>query len=126
MENMDKSVLLAILDAYPYEIVYVDRSHTVRYLNKAARTRYGAIVQVGRSIFNCHNEGTRIKIEAFLARADAGEENEFFETLNQTTGEREFFVPVRDKAGAVIGYFERHEMHWSTDNPSEPVTLPPV
>ena len=29
----------AILDAYPYEIVFADRTHTVRYLNRTARRR---------------------------------------------------------------------------------------
>lgn len=126
MMNIEKDVLLAILDAYPYEVVYVDRSHTVRYLNKAARTRYGDIVKVGGSIFSCHNERAKVKIEEFLARADAGEDGEFFETLNRATGEREFFVPVRGEDGAVIGYFERHEAHWSPEQPDEPVTIPPV
>ncbi len=124
--SIDKDVLLAILDAYPYEVVYVDRSHTVRYLNKAARTRYGDVLKVGGSIFSCHNERARKKIEELLARADAGEEGELFEALNHTTGEREFFVPVRGGNGTVIGYFERHEMHWSPEHPEEPVIIPPV
>ena len=33
-------VLRAILDAYPYEVVFVDRTHIVRYMNKAAKRRY--------------------------------------------------------------------------------------
>ena len=118
--EINRSVLAAILDAYPYEVVFVDRTHTVRYLNKAARQRYGDRVVVGNSLFNCHNERTKPKIEAFLRRADAGEE-EMFETLNGQTGEREFFVPVRDEAGAVIGYFERHEVHWDPEAADTPV-----
>lgn len=66
-------VLRAILDAYPYEVVFVDRTHTVRYMNRAAKRRYGERVAVGSSLFNCHNESTRPKIEAFLQRADQGE-----------------------------------------------------
>ena len=61
------------------------------------------------------------KIENFLNRADAGE-NEMFEVLNGKTGEREFFVPVRNASGTVIGYFERHEMPWDENNPVIPVT----
>ena len=120
--NIDEKTLRAILDAYPYEIVYVDRTHTVRYLNKAAKERYGDIVKVGASLFNCHNEISKVKIEAFLERADAGE-NEMFEILNGTTGEREFFVPVRDAEGTVIGYFERHENYWSKDEADAPVKI---
>ena len=48
--NMD--VLKLILNAYPYEVVFCDRIHAVRFINKAAKERYGDVVQVGRSIFN--------------------------------------------------------------------------
>lgn len=48
--NMD--VLKSILNAYPYEVVFCDRTHTVQFINKAAKARYGDVVQVGRSIFN--------------------------------------------------------------------------
>ena len=112
-------VLEAILDAYAYEIVFVDRHHIVRYMNKTAKQRYGDRVQIGQSLFHCHNENSRQKIEAFLQRADQGED-EMFETLNQKTGEREFFVPVRVK-GQVVGYFERHEASWDKKEPDVPV-----
>lgn len=112
-------VLAGILDAYAYEIVFVDRNHIVRYMNKTAKERYGQRVQIGQSLFNCHNENSRQKIENFLKRADLGED-EMFESLNQKTGEREFFVPVRVD-GKVIGYFERHEASWSAQQPDIPV-----
>lgn len=124
--EIDEKVLRAILDAYAYEVVFVDRNHIVRYLNRAAQIRYGSVVKVGNSLFNCHNERAKDKIEQFLARADAGEEGEMFETLNGSTGEREFFVPVRDSNGAVIGYFERHENQWSSDDPAAPVVIHPL
>ena len=47
--NMD--VLKSILNAYPYEVIFCDRTHTVRFINKVAKERYGDVVQVGR-IFN--------------------------------------------------------------------------
>ena len=84
-------ILYNILDAYAYEIVFVDRNHIVRYMNKTAKQRYGSRVQVGNSLFNCHNENSKKRIEEFLERADAGEE-EMFEVLNGKTGEREFFL----------------------------------
>ena len=113
-------ILAGILDAYAYEVVFVDRHHIVRYMNKVAKERYAGRVQVGQSLFCCHNENSRQKIEAFLQRADQGED-EMFETLNQKTGEREFFVPVKDASKKVIGYFERHEMFWSKDKPEAPI-----
>lgn len=113
-------ILYGILDAYVYEIVFVDRNHNVCYMNKVAKQRYGDRVQIGHSLFRCHNENSKDKIEEFLKRADAGE-NEMFEILNEKTSEREFFVPVRDSKSIVIGYFERHEVTWNQDMPDIPV-----
>ena len=107
--EITKEILESILDAYSYEIVFVDRQHIVRYMNKTAKERYGERVKINQSLFNCHSENSKVKIEEFLKRADAGED-EMFETYNTKTGEREFFVPVRDSNKHVIGYFERHEM----------------
>lgn len=121
MVEMTKEILENILDAYAYEVVFVDLNHIVTYMNKTAKERYGSRVQVGKSLFNCHNERSKAKIEAFLARAKAGEE-EMFELYNKKTGEREFFVPVKNSSNELIGYFERHEMPWSKDAPEVPVT----
>lgn len=118
--EITKEVLENILDAYAYEIVFVDRNHIVQYMNKTTKQRYGDRVQIGNSLFNCHNENSKVKIEEYLNRADAGEE-EMFELLNGKTGEREFFVPVKDVAGKVIGYFERHEMPWNEETVDTPV-----
>ena len=118
--EINEEVLAAILDAYAYEIVFADRNHIVRYMNAVAKRRYTGRVNIGASLFNCHNENSRIKIEAFLERADEGE-NEMYELYNSKTGEREFFVPVRNKDGHVIGYFERHEKPWDPFHPEIPV-----
>ena len=118
--DINEEVLLGIINAYPYEIVFVDRTHTVRFMNDTAKRRYGQRVIIGNSLFNCHNESTKPKIEEFLRRADAGED-EMFETYNHKTGEREFFTPVRNKNGEVIGYFERHEVPWTIEESSKPI-----
>ena len=33
-------------------------------------------------------------------------------------------MAVRDDEGKVIGYFERHEMHWDFSDPGKPVAVP--
>ncbi len=111
--EINQSVLEAILDAYAYEIVFVDLNHIVRYMNKIAKERYKGRIEVGQTLFNCHNENSKKKIEEFLLRAKEGED-EMFQVVNPKTGEREFFVPVKDKNGSLMGYFERHEVHWDT------------
>ena len=35
--EITKEILESILDAYSYEIVFVDRQHIVRYMNKTAK-----------------------------------------------------------------------------------------
>lgn len=118
--EINEEVLKAILDSYPYEVVFVDLNHTVQYMNAAAKRRYPGRVRIGQSLFNCHNEGSKGKIEKFLERAENGED-EMFEVYNTKTGEREFFTPVRDNSGKVIGYFERHEVHWDIDHADEKI-----
>ena len=72
--EITKEILESILDAYSYEIVFVDRQHIVRYMNKTAKERYGGRVKINQSLFNCHSENSKVKIEEFLKRADAGED----------------------------------------------------
>ena len=115
MENISNEALFkAILDAYNYPVVFCDRTHTIRYMNKNARERYHGRTDIGNCIFNCHNADSKVKIEAFLARADAGE-NEMFEADSKSQKRRMFFTPVRDADGKVIGYFERHEFYGELD-----------
>ena len=73
--EITKEILESILDAYSYEIVFVDRQHIVRYMNKTAKERYGERVKINQSLFNCHSENSKAKIEEFLKRADAGEDD---------------------------------------------------
>lgn len=108
---MEEKVLKAILDAYPCPVVYCDREHVVRFFNRNAYVRYHGRIEIGQSIFNCHNAQTKEKIIAFLKRADEGE-GEMLEAYNPAKQDREFFTPVRDEEGKVIGYFERHETWW--------------
>lgn len=115
--EITKEVLESILNSYPYQIVFVDCTHTVRWMNTAAKNRYAGRVKIGDSIFHCHNESSRIKIENFLQRAKDGE-GEMFEAYNPQKNEREFFTPVKDDKGNVIGYFERHEVYWDKNEPS--------
>ena len=115
--EITKEVMESILNAYPYQIVFVDCQHVVRWMNTTAKKRYAGRVEIGDSIFNCHNEASKIKIEMFLQRAKDGEE-EMYEAYNAKNGEREFFTPVKNENGEVLGYFERHEVYWEKDKPS--------
>ena len=58
----------AILDSFPYPIVFADADHIIRYLNKTARYKYyemrGYDELIGKSLFDCHNDLSREKITA--------------------------------------------------------------
>jgi PAS domain-containing protein len=101
--------LEAILDSYPDPIVYVDAEHVVRYLNLAAREkeewhRDGSLL--GRSIFDCHNDNSRVMMIEILKRLQDGERQISYSTK---PGQRNWMTGVYDRAGGLIGYWERYE-----------------
>ncbi len=102
-----------ILDSLPYPIVFVDKDHVIRYLNKTARFTYNQVRGygdlVGKSIFDCHSEASREKIlQAVEKLKNHG--NEIFLGVG-VNNQRIYINPVRDESGALIGYFERFELN---------------
>lgn len=109
---MDRDAYLAILETVPTPIVFVDTSHTIRYLNRAARRRYyekrGLSSLEGRSIFACHKQASTDQIMQLFARMQAGED-EIFLKVNKD-GERVTVVAVRGADGVLLGYYERFDL----------------
>ncbi len=60
---MDTQAYEAILDSINSPIVFVDNTHTIRYLNEAARIRYyeerGYANLIGKSLFDCHHPASQ-------------------------------------------------------------------
>ncbi len=108
-----EEMLSYILDSIPYKIVFVDKDHIIRYLNKAARYHYyevrGYGELVGKSIFDCHNEKSREMIISAVEKLK-NHGNEIFLGVS-VRNERFYLNPVRDENGELIGYFERYEMN---------------
>ena len=104
---IDASLMAALLDSFKDPVVFVDTSHVIRYMNKAAVAHYdeGAAL-VGRSVFDCHNANSQRQITEILAAMRTGE-NERLITDNEK--ERIFMRAVRDANGALLGYYERYE-----------------
>lgn len=100
-------LLMAFLDSLNDPFVFVDTDHIIRYMNKAARERYrGRPAEVGRSIFDCHNEDSKKMILDVLDRLKAGEDEEIITDNEQY---RVFMRAVRDPGGSLIGYYERFQ-----------------
>jgi DUF438 domain-containing protein len=109
--RMDETTLCLILDALPFPIVFVDTSHTIRFMNKRAKFHYyeerGYRDLIGKSVFECHNETSKEKILKIVERL----KNHGREVFLTVTGknERLYVTPVRNESGDLVGYFERFE-----------------
>lgn len=109
MENLWKSVI----DQDREPIVLCDGSHTIVYLNPAAEERYrkrGGRALVGRCLLDCHNAASREAIEKVMAwfREDRGH-NRMFTYRNVRENKEIYMIALRDEAGNLIGYYEKHE-----------------
>jgi DUF438 domain-containing protein len=100
-------MMAAFLNSLKEPYVFVDTQHVIRYMNKAARQRYkGRPAEVGRSIFDCHNDNSnRIILDVFDRFRQGGEE----ELITDSEECRVFMRAVRDRDGNLIGYYERFE-----------------
>jgi DUF438 domain-containing protein len=100
-------VLRAFLDSLEYPFVFVDTDHVIRYMNKAAVERYkGRPAEVGRSIFDCHNENSNRIILDVFSRLENGEEEVI---IADTEEHRVYMRAIRAEDGTLIGYYERFE-----------------
>jgi PAS domain S-box-containing protein len=118
-EIMDQKIYEAILDSIDSPIVFVDNKHIVRYLNKAAKSRYyekrGYSNLIGKSLFGLHKPASKEAIKSLHKRLMAGE-NEIILQENKSK-EKITVVGVRTIDGQLIGYYERFEK--ATDHPGE-------
>jgi DUF438 domain-containing protein len=108
---MNEQTLTLILDALPFPIVFVDVDHVIRFMNKRAKFHYyqerGYRDLIGKSVFDCHNETSKEKMEK-IVEAFKNHGREVFLTVSGGN-ERIYVTPVRDEKGELIGYFERFE-----------------
>ena len=100
-------LLECFLDSMKDPYAFVDTKHVIRYVNKVAIERYrGKPGEVGRSIFECHNENSkRIILEVFECLKNGEDER----LIEDDEKERVFMRAVRDKKGNLLGYYERYE-----------------
>jgi DUF438 domain-containing protein len=105
--NVDARMLEHFLDSLKDAFCFCDTDHVIRYMNAAARERYaGRPAEVGRSIFDCHNETSNALIVEIVERFQAGLAEELIRDDEVT---RIYMRAVRDVDGALLGYYERYE-----------------
>ena len=108
------TILRGIVDSYPYPIVFVDDTYTIRFLNRCARYHYyqerGYGPLEGKSLFDCHNTpAAKERIQAAFEgmKRDGKERVVGVNTRNL----RIYMQPVRDEEGQLMGFFERFELN---------------
>jgi len=103
----DPAVLSALLDSLKDPVVFVDTTHTVRYINKAAEHHYQeGRTLLGRSIMACHNAASNAVIREVFAALENGEDERL---ITDSPKHRIYMRAVRDAGGKLIGYYERYE-----------------
>lgn len=94
-------------------VVICSLEHEIIYMNPAAVKRYkrqGGETLVGRSLLFCHNEESQEKIRNVLSWFQGSREhNRIYTFRNDKENKDVYMVALRDKSGALIGYYEKHE-----------------
>ena len=111
---MDLSVYFrAVLEEDRCPVVLCSLAHEIIYMNPAARQRYGGHgggALVGQSIFSCHGERSRELIRQVAAWfAESPSHNRVYTFRNEQENKDVYMVALRDGAGKLIGYYEKHE-----------------
>ena len=110
---MDKEVFFkSVLEQEQGPVVLCDLEHTILYMNPAAVARYasyGGDALVGKNLMACHNPAAREKIEQVLAWFKASPDNNRVHTYyNEGENKDIYMIALRNKDGALIGYYEQH------------------
>lgn len=101
MENIFKG----ILNALDFAIVFVNVTHIITFMNKAAIEQYkdqGGENLVGKSIFSCHNENSKMLILYGFEQLQGGLDKVL---LFENEEIKEYMLAVRDNS-TLLGYFE--------------------
>ena len=106
-------ILKSILDAIPYQIVFTDCDHIIRFMNKQAEIDFADRNPsiLNRSLLEYHNENSNKMILGFMEhfRSEGGE---LFEKVNDKN-QKVYITPIGNEGGNLLGYFERYESNIS-------------
>ncbi|MCR5204674.1 MAG: PAS domain-containing protein [Lachnospiraceae bacterium] len=103
----------SVLDADRSAVVICDLKHTIIYMNPVAVKRYekwGGKDLMGKSLLDCHNEKSRESINRVLDWFKASKDNNIVYTFYNVKENKDvYMVALRNDAGELIGYYEKHE-----------------
>lgn len=104
---IDDHVKSAILESLKDPLLFVDTSHTIQYMNRAAAAHYSEGEHLmGTSVLDCHNAQSRETIIEIMAAMQDGLEERL---ITDNERQRIYMRAVRDVHGRLMGYYERYE-----------------
>ncbi len=90
-------------------IVICDLTHTIVYMNPVAVERYHKDL-TGQNLKNCHNAKSNELIDKVVSWFKESADNNIVYTYNNEKENKDvYMVALRDEAGELIGYYEKHE-----------------
>ncbi len=103
----------SIVDQDRSQIVICNLDHVIIYMNPAAIAAYekrGGAALIGRSLLDCHGPESVEKIQKVVDWfAKSPDHNQVFTNHNDKDNKDIYMVALRDEAGELIGYYEKHE-----------------
>ena len=108
MKNMEQ-LFKSILEQDKAPIVVCDMNSIIVYMNPSAITRYKKDL-TGKSLRNCHPASANEQIDKVLEWFSKNNNNNIVYTFrNDDENKDVYMVALRDSAGNLIGYYEKHE-----------------
>lgn len=94
-------------------VVICNLEHEIIYMNPAAADRYakrGGAELVGKNLLNCHNAHSNEIIKKVVEWfGESADHNRIYTFHNDKENKDVYMVALRDEAGTLIGYYEKHE-----------------
>lgn len=94
-------------------VVICNPEHEIIYMNPAAKARYakqGGVALIGSNLLDCHNMQSREQIQKVLAWfQESPDHNRVYTFHNEKENKDVYMIALRDEAGTLIGYYEKHE-----------------
>lgn len=106
--EMNMELLSNLLDSFKQPVVFADKQHVIRYLNRAAQDYYakGAGL-LGQDLMACHNkQSQQLMLDIVQRMASEGLDEQL---ITDNAKHRIYMRAVRSADGEFIGYYERFE-----------------
>ncbi len=103
----------SIIDMDRCAVVICNLENEIIYMNPAAISRYGkrgGAALVGKNLLDCHNAQSKERMKEVLSWfLESREHNIVYTFYNEKENKDVYMVALRDEAGSLIGYYEKHE-----------------